>query len=569
MTAVSETARRRLFALAVAAAFVAGLGLRLVPLHWSPLPATLDGFQYADLAATARSSAPLLGSEILSDELVFTALLAVLSAVVGEAPLVVAQPMAAAVGAVAPIAAGALAARTGRELDWPARRVGLAATLAVLGVAVEGLYLRRTGVPDEEAVGLLLVPLLAIAVHRILVTGRARWAAVTGLFAAAFPLLHNLSTVVALLTATGVLALGVGRSPRRGVALAGGLVTAFWVYFFAYYGFADRLGLGNSYQTLLGDYLGLFAAWVVLFVAGVRWFRSTTDGVRRLLYLSPVCLGVALVAANAVRPIFPGTVRSPPLVVALLSLYLVPLGLAALALDRIERAPAAGVAASVLLAPFAVVYYGVTASMNPAFFDAVMRVQSFAHPAVFAFAGLAVAALLDSGAVDDARTRLSDARASENGVDRGRLRTVVAVVFVLCLLGTVPLGYVELDTATYPSTTTRSEFRAATFAATHTRGAFAAGDPVSRVAHYYHDDAGASKAPTRAWLASGGDPPSCPVVSRESWTRAGAHLYPAAPETLSDARHRQLLTRRNLVYSSNGLDPIYVTVPPGADDGAC
>lgn len=568
---MSEAARRRLFALTVAAAFLAGLGLRLVPLHWSPLPATLDGFQYADLAATVRSSAPLLGSEILSDELVFTMSLAALSAVVGEAPLVVAQPMAAAVGAATPLAAGALAARTGWELGWPARRVRLAAALAALGIAVEGLYLRRTGVPDEEAVGLLFVPLLALAVHRTLVTGRARWAAVTGLFAAAFPLLHNLSTVAALLTATGVVALRVGRSPRRGVALAAGLVIAFWAYFFAYYGFADRLGLDNTYQTLLGDYPGLFAAWVVLFVAGVRWFRSTTDGVRRLAYLSPVCLGVALAAVNAVHPVFPGTVLSPPLVVALLSIYLVPVWLAALTLDRIERAPTAGVAASVLLAPFALVYYGVTASMNPAFFGAVIRVQSFAHPAVFAFAGLAVAVFLDSGALADARTRLSDARASESdgGVDRGRLRTVVAVVFVLCLLGTVPLGYVELDTATYPSTTTRSEFQAATFAATHTRGAFATGDPVSRVAHYYHDDAGASKAPTRAWLASDGDPPSCPVVSRASWTRAGAHLYPAAPETLSEARHRALLMRHNLIYSSNGLDPVYVTVPPGDDDDAC
>ncbi len=57
-----------------------------------------------------------------------------------------------------------------------------------MGLAVEGIYLRRTGQTDEEALAFLLLPLFAIAVHRLLTTDRyrRRWGAVVVVLFAAF-----------------------------------------------------------------------------------------------------------------------------------------------------------------------------------------------------------------------------------------------------------------------------------------------------------------------------------------------------------------------------------------------
>ena len=150
-----------------AAVLLAGGAVRLVPLYWSPYPATLDGFLYAATAehVLATGHLPL---PIEWDSLGFTALVSVASALTGVPPLRLAQPLAAVLGGVSCLTGVVVARRIGLDLGWPADRVRVAATLAGVAMAVEGLYVRRTGVPDEEVVGLLLVPLLAFAFHRAL-----------------------------------------------------------------------------------------------------------------------------------------------------------------------------------------------------------------------------------------------------------------------------------------------------------------------------------------------------------------------------------------------------------------
>jgi hypothetical protein len=54
----------------------------------------------------------------------------------------------------------------GTEFAWPTRRTFVAATLAGVVLAVEGLYLRRTVTVSYEVLGLLFVLAIALCVYR-------------------------------------------------------------------------------------------------------------------------------------------------------------------------------------------------------------------------------------------------------------------------------------------------------------------------------------------------------------------------------------------------------------------
>ena len=549
---MTDRVRDALLALAVLTAAVAA---RAVPLLWSPLPATLDGFNYAGLArATLETgSLPWDAGVLAADELGFTTALATASAVTGVEPLYLAQPLIAFVGAAAVLAGLALV----RELApsaWPSRRVRLAAAFVGFGLALDGLFLRRTGVPDEEAVGLVLVPLLALAAHRWLDGGRRAWAAAGFLLLAFLPPLHNLSSLLGLLTLTGLVALHAVRSSRT-LARAGALAALAWAHVFGYFLVVERFGLVTSYSDLFEPYLGLFLAWVVLLVVGVIWARSATPRGQRTAFLAPVGLGVLVVALNAVVPLFPGTITTLSPVLLGVGALLVPIAFAAVGLPAVRRGAGPAVLA-LFAAPAALSYYALTASLTPEFFDAVVRIQSFAHVPVFVLAGAGAAGLV--------------ARADSPG-SRRRVVAAVAAVFLLSVAVTVPLGYVNLDTGTYPSTTLESEFGAATFATGRVDGRYATDHTLSRVdAHYLSgpappDEGFTSRGearvePMRSWL-SGGRPPACPTLSQRSWTTTGAHLYPAPPGTVSPTEYRSWLTSRHVVYRASGLDPLTLSVP--------
>ena len=544
-----------LLAIAVLAAAVAA---RAVPLVWSPLPATLDGFNYAGLArATLETgSLPWDAGVLAADEIGFTTVLATASAVTGVEPLYLAQPLVAFVGAAAALAGVALV----RELappEWPARSVRLAAALVGFGLALDGIFLRRTGVPDEEAVGLLLLPLLALAAHRWIDGGRRAWAVLSLLLLAFLPPLHNMSSVLGLLTLSGLGALHAVRS-SRGSLRAGALAVLAWLYVFGYFLAGRRFGLTTSYGDLFEPFLGLFLAWVVLLVVGVVWARGATPGVQRAAFLVPVGLGFLIVGLNAAVPLFPGTIPTLPPVVLGVGAFLVPVVLAAVGIPAVRRGAEPAVLA-LFAAPVALSCYALTAALTPEFFDAAVRIQSFAHLPVFVLAGVGAAGLTVR---------------AERGVDR-RVGAAVAALFLLSVAATVPLGYVNLDTGTYPSTTLESEFGAAAFASGHVDGRYATDHTLSRVdAHYLGgplranaSPGEASLRPTASWLGGGGRPPACPTLSQRSWTTTGAHLYPAPPGTVSPAEYRSWLTSRHVVYRASGLDPLTLSVPrtPTAD----
>lgn len=552
-----NSSRARSYGLLVGAVLLVALAARLVPLYWSPLPATLDGFRYARLAATTVERAGLPLGTVQADEFVFTLNLVATSLVTGGRPLTTAQPFVAVAGAATPVIAVAFIRRIGSERDWPSRQVRIAAAAGAIALALEGLYLRRTGVPDEEALGLLVVPLLAVAVHRALATRRLAWGAVALVFIGVLPPLHNMSSLVGVLTVSAIAILHGVRAQSLSVAGVGlSLGVGFWGYFFGYFELAERLGIELTYSGLLRPHLGLFIAWVVVLLTGVIWFRATTTRAQRVTFMAPIALGFAAVVVNAVVPIFPGTVTSPLSVMAMVLVFVVPVLYAGWAVPVTTQGTGLPVLA-LLAAPVILTYYVLSTSLTPQFFDAVVRIQSFAHPPVMVLAALTAVGL---GVASRTRTEQSWR------VGRG----ILLGIFVVCVVVTVPLGYVNLDTGTYPSTTFESEFESAGFATEYVQGQYTTDHTLSRVGlHYFGATGGkAGYRPTREWLR-GGLLPRCPVLAQESWTTTGAHLYPAQPETTTPARFEELQTRHHRVYDAGGHDPIAIFAPVNMTTTGC
>lgn len=532
--------------LAALAVVLLGVSARLVPTWWSPLPATLDGFGHAALAARILTGGYPPGAR--ADQFVFAGDLAAFALVSGGEPLYLAQPLVALVGGASCLA-GMLFVHQIAGGRWSPGRVRLAAAVAGLGLAVEGLYLRRSGVPDEEAVALLLVPLVALAVHRLLTSRRPAWAVVAAVLLAALPPLHTFGSLVGGLTVTAVVAGAVVTDPRQGTIGLGALVTGgFWAYVAGYYAVAPSLGLAVPYAGRVTTRPGLFLAWVVLLVAAVAWLRATPR-LGRLAFVGPLLAGFLVVVVNGITPVFPGTVPSPGPVVALIAVLLVP-GLLAgwgipLAADR-----RGVVVLAALLAPVAIVFFALTAALTPAYFGMTMRAQTFVHPAAWALAGLVAVgfALPRARAVGVPDVRLP------------RLRRVAVAVLLATALVSAPLAFVDLDTGHVPSTTTESEYAAVSFA-TASGGGWTGDYTLVRAAELSLG-ANASVDGAASWLR-GGACPDRPMVSARYWTTTGAHLFPTPPATVSEERYEGMLRSRDLVYVADGTERMAVTLPTG------
>jgi hypothetical protein len=549
----------RSYLLVGAAVLAVALVVRLVPLYWSPLPATLDGFDYARIASTLIETGRYPLDGFRADKFVFSGLLAVASLAVGERPLYLAQWFVAVVGAFSCLIPVAFVREFGRGLDWSPARVRYAATLAGLALALDGIYARRTGVPDEELLAYLIVPLLALAVYRTLARRRVEWLVVTLGLMFVLPFTHSFSTLIAALTVTGVVAGYLpGIRDLRAWLLGIGLVGGFWVYVVAYYDFAARSEiLTVMYVDRVTAHTSLFLAWIVVLVIGVSWWLRTRRGWQRATFLFPIAIGLLVVVANAVTAVFPGTIQSPPLVLGLILLYVIPVVIAGVAVPRVSEYPPVGiVVAALLAAPVINTYFSLTAALTPDFFDTVVRTQTFAHLPVLILAALAVTAV----GTDDVFSRRTSRRTVTT------IRVGLGVVLVGALLMTTPLAYINLDTGSVPSTTLESEYATAQFAVRHIEGPVASDQTIS----YLLGVEGSSGVylPTRGWLV-GGPTPACPMVSQHSWTTTGAHLFPAAPQTISGQRYETVLAERHVIYSVSGMDPLVLSRPLNDTTSGC
>jgi hypothetical protein len=547
--------RRRSYAFVVLAVFAIALAMRTIPLYWSPLPSTLDGFAYAGLARdTLQTGAYPLSQRPRADFFILTLLTAVTGSVTGEPSVHVIQPMISVIGAAIVVVGVALTHRLGTELGWPSKRVRFAALITGLLLAVEGLFLRRSMEPDPEVLGMLLALLSVIALHRLLSTDDTRWVLPLSVLLFAFPLLHIFSTFNAAVGLVAVFALMVFAKPNRRVALVGGaIVGGFWLYFIAYFEVVQRLDiLTVSYVGRVTSNPGLFTAWIFALVFGAGWYQRTSNRTQRAVFLAPLGVLFVLVLVNVVQPIYPGTIRSPPEVALLISFLAIPVLFAGYATPAISKRYTHAVPViAMFAAPLVIIYFSLTASLTPDFFATGMRAQTFMHVSAFVLVGLAAATAFRGRSLASPSWRV--------------VRVGALVVLVSCTLVTTPLAFVSLDTFHYPATTTESEFEAAEFASERIPGSWASQDGPDRIASHYFEGGG-SHAPTRTWL-TGGSPPACPVLLQESWITHGAYLWPAQPQTLPGQAYDSFVADRNLVYSSSGPDPLAIAAPRTARSG--
>ncbi|MDT3435485.1 sodium:phosphate symporter [Haloarcula sp. 1CSR25-25] len=548
---------RLLLIVAVVAVAVAA---RLTTLHWTPLPSTLDGFGYVALARDTLETGAFPFTRFRADNIVFTAVLTAVGALTGERPLYIAQPVVAVTGGASCLTAMALVKRLAQSSHWPHSRTSLAMGVVGMGLAVEGIYLRRTGQTDEEALAFLLLPLFAIAVHRLLTAERyrRRWGVVAAFLFIAFPLLHTFSSLIAALVLTGLLATHLARIPsRRDTVGAVALVAGFWVYMWGYYRFAEQSQLVVPYVDRISAYPGLFLAWVVVLVTLLIWFQRTSARLQQATVGGAVGLWFLTLGANALQTVFPGTQTTPAGLLVLVAAFAVPVLFAVVGLPRAsrDRRLIGPVVLTLLLAPIVVVYFSLTASLTPEYYGTALRGQTFVHLPVFVLAGIGVAS------VAYRHSPSPDGGLRTPGMQSRRLAAVLTAVIVVAAIVTMPIAFVNLDTLAFPTGATESQFAAATFTADHVDEQWASDHPFSRiVALYYPSATNGTYQPTARWLGGGAEP-NCPTLSRGSWATTGAHLFPAASEKTTPAALAEWRYEHDVVYDTRSLDSVYLVRP--------
>ncbi|WP_266081677.1 sodium/phosphate symporter [Haladaptatus caseinilyticus] len=530
--------------------FMVAVAMRTIPLYWSYLPFNLDGLQFAAPARYTLSHGHLPTSYgfFHPDKYTFSALLTICSQLTGISPLRIAQPAIAVIGSVPCLIAVWLTRRIGHQLQWNPVHTRIAAALAGLVLATEGVYLGRSAAVTSEGLGLVFVAILAIVFYRLLQTGRWPWIVLTALLIAIFPLTHNLSTMIGALVITALLAVSVRQSTGR-VLVAGGLaVIAFWIYLSSYYSV-----MGMNELSRVSSVPGLFLAWIiVLFVAAV-WIPSTSVRTQRSVPMFALFGGVGVLVANFFVPVFPGT-ASLHMSALLFSIPIICIGLLAThGLPYITVARDGVIGLALLLGPLTLIGFGLTGRLTIEYQGLIVRGQIFLHLVAAILAALAVVSLSLRG---DSSSHVW------NGIRAG----FVPLLLVAALMS-APLAFTGLHATSAQAVIAPSEYESTTFAANYVPNTWVSDGHLSRLALYYYPrQTNATYTPMYQWAQGGGMPPTCTVVSQSSWTTLGVQLFPDSPKRISASKYQQWIAKQNMVYTTSGNDQITITRPI-ADNG--
>lgn len=519
------------------------IAARLLPLHFSPLPFNTDAFVYVSEAEQIRraNSVAFTGPTApYPDEYLFDVLLAIASDVTGVTPLYLIQPYIAVIGVVAPLIAATFASRIALAKGATGRQARIAAVLAGLGLAVEGLYLWRTATISSENMGIAVLAVLTLAIHRAFVTERSAWLIIAGSLAALLPIVHNGTAFVGGLVLTTLITLHVARDLTTRKAVIGALAIAvFWTGTFSYYEIVD---LPNASE--ISSAPALFVAWTVFAILSARWFDTSDERVQRIVPLAVVGGGFLVFAYNALTPVFPGSASTSPLLLALvipliLVTIIAAIGFPTAATDR-------GLPLLALFfGPVVAVGFAISAGRTPEYQGLATRSQTFAHIAVLALAAVAAVRILQSNR-------------------RAVVQGAVIAVLVVAIITTIPFPFVIDEATPFQATTSPEEFSTATFATEYVPGRWAADDHVTHIGNKYYST-NVSDHPVFAWL-KGGLPPACPTVGQHSWTTSGAPAYPERLH-ISDNAYERWQTRNDVIYATTGADPLVIVNRNGT--GTC
>ncbi|WP_435156745.1 sodium/phosphate symporter [Haladaptatus sp. DFWS20] len=545
---------RRSFALVGLAVFLVAVAMRTIPLYWSYLPFNLDGFQFAAPAryALQHGHLPSFASYFQPDKYSFSVLLTIVSQLTGVSPLRIAQPLIAVIGAVPCLVAVSLVRRIGTQRGWHVSQARLAAAVAGLVLAVEGIYLGRSAAVTSEGAGIVFVALLAVVFYRALRTGRSSWMLLSFVFVFLLPLTHVLATIEGALVVTALLALSMRRFQTRALRFGVLLVAVFWVYLGGYYSILEMGEMGRVTSAP-----GLFVAWLLVLVMLSVWVPTASPRLQRGLPFGLLFVGCTIFAANFFVPVFPGTAATPSLVLLLTAPVTVIGIFASWGTPFITNLDTDGeVVVALLFGPLVLIGFALTGGLTFEYQGIVVRGQIFVHLAAVVLAALAAVSL--------GYRSVSGIRFS------GNFQSVLVPLLVLSAIVSTPLAFLGLHATPAQPLTTPDEFEATTFATTHASERWISDGHISRLASYYYPTrTNVTYRPVYQWLYGNERPPQCLTLSQESWTTTGAQLFPAAPAQIDNERYNGWIASHHVIYTTGGADPIVISRPEAPVSGLC
>ncbi|SIR76643.1 4-amino-4-deoxy-L-arabinose transferase [Haladaptatus litoreus] len=540
---------RRSLAFVGLTVFAVAVTMRTIPLYWSPLPFNTDGFKFAALAreTLAYGYLPTSWGFFNPDEFTFTVLLTISSRLTGVSPLYIAQVLIASIGATVCLFVVAITRRIGIQLRWPDFDVRIAALLAGLVLATEGIFLGRSTAVSSEGLGHVFVLLTVFVFARALWTSRRSWLLLSVLVFALFPLTHNLGAIIGGFSAVSLLVLVFRESKWTAGLFAGALVAGFWLYTGLYYSIAEL-----NEVSRISSVPGLFAAWIVVLILLTLWLPITRPRVQKTVPTMALVGGAGLLVVNYFVSIFPGTATTDPLTL----LFVLPIAVIGIvAFQGIPSLIDAGregyMMFALLIGSISIIGFALTGSLTIEYQDLAIRGQIFIHIVAAVLAGL--------GAVMIGRSWKPST-----------MTTAIVVVVIVCSLVSAPLAFSGLEATSAQPLVTQSEFETATFAVTYADGWTSDGHMTRLASKYYPKQTpnDVSQRGIYEWL-HGGAVPSCPVVSQQSWTTVGAQLFPSSPKTIGYKSYEGSFQTRNLVYATSGNDPLIFTMPTNGDRQGC
>lgn len=528
------------------ALYCVALVARLVPLTFSPLPYSTDGFAFARIAngitATGTWRIDAAGLNNYNEKLPgFSLVWAAVSMVGGLQPLAHVQAYIAIIASLVVLPAYLLGVKaTGRRV------VGFSAGLFV---ALFGSFLLLTSSVSKEAMGLLVFPVIVLLFHERADPRKRALAVVLLLF---LPFLHPLTTlltlgmVASLVVLTHRPALSRGRFSLRALAVDVMTGPALAVAAIAYYVTVNLQFLSDLFAP---DAFVLFLAIALLLTAIIasmarpakrRIGRRLVTPVSRAI-LPPV-IAVAVLVANARTSIFTGVLGTQPAFLWILPAIAVVAALAVVGYQMVRRTSnrANDLIVSMLIAPVALILFGFFRGLDPQSLVIVYRSVDFWDYALAVLVGVAVAA------------------AWKALRPRRYARAALAMGLLAVLLATTPMAWNTQAVFGVQNTTTPEEFRALAVLSSFGARNVTTDEHLAEVGASWFGYRANGTLPLTL-RSNGSVAGSDYAIVLERWTTVGAQLHPAPNLVLSWDTIRSFL-EANRVVSVFGLpgDRVFV-----------
>lgn len=513
------------------------LAARLVPLTFSTLPFSIDGFALARISSDVLASGTwrIDPADVNSYNMKlpgFSLLLAATAAVGGLSPLLHAQLIVPMITSLAVLPAYLLGMKaTGRRI------AGFAAGLFI---GIVGSFLILTSAVAKESIGLLVFPLVILLFHERRDPRKRALAVFLLLF---LPFLHSLTTfltlgmIASLVVLTHRRAIARGRFSWHAFALDVATGPALAIPSLAYYVAVDLPFLP---EVLEPSSFVLFLAVVVLLTALLasasrpiprRIGRRLVSPVTRAVV--PVAIGFVLVLGNASTSLFAGTVGTRPGFISLLPAIgvLAAFGVVGFQIVRRTTNRVNDLILSMLTAPIALILFGFVRGLDPGGLVIVYRSFDFMDHALAVLAAVAFVA-------------------AWKALGRWRPARVLLVAgFLAALLATTSMAWNTPAVFGVQNVTSPEEFQALALLASFGAKNVTTDERLADVAALWFGYAATATLPVK--LRDNGSVADADyAVVLERWSTIGAQVHPAPNVILAPNTIAAFLAANQVVYAA-------------------